>query len=96
MKTGDFDLFYELPDLSSCKMENNANFTSPTFLEHLNDSDKPIYIDLRNCSRNPYTLFLSNQDLNGTGEHCFGKFFKKRFLFCWYKLTTLCSFFYHF
>ncbi len=54
-------------------MDNETIFNSQL---HHPDAAEPVYVDLRNCSREPYTVFISNQDFNGTGEYCFGKFVK--------------------
>ena len=65
---GDFDHLYELPDLSSCKVNNDI----PSH-HSLGDEEDVVYINPSNCSRDPYTVFVPNTDLNGTGEYCFGE-----------------------
>ncbi len=68
----DYDLSYELPDLSSCLAGNESVSNSSV---HSSESgvNEPIYVDLRNCTRDPYTVFVSNVDLHGTGRYWFGK-----------------------
>lgn len=68
----DFEHAYELPDLSSCLVTNGSVNSSA----HQSDSnvDKPVYVDLRNCTRDPYTVFVSNVDLHGTGRFWFGRY----------------------
>ena len=65
---------YELPDLTSCTVKDGTIFKSKVLFYQ--DKEEPIYVDLKNCSRDPYTVFVSNQDLNVTGKHCFGKSLK--------------------
>ena len=73
IKTGDFDLSYDLPDLKSCSVPEGTIMNSEILHNH--NSGKTIHVELKNCSRDPYTVFVSNQDLNNTGKHCFGKSF---------------------
>ena len=65
----DFDVSYDLPNLASCLVGNES--LSNSSADHVNIS---IHLDLRNCKRNPYAIFVSNVNLNGTGRHWFGKF----------------------
>ena len=69
----DFELQYELPDLSSCLAGNESVFNSSVDQSE-SDENKTIYVDLRNCTRDPYTVFVSNVDMNGAGRYWFGKY----------------------
>jgi hypothetical protein len=66
--TGDYEFSYQLPDFSSCNLENI------TVNDSQSDHAKPIHVNVSECSTHPYTVFVSNLDFNGTGEYCFGKF----------------------
>ena len=72
MKDGDFMHFYELPDLSNCAVNNEDVFNSK-FNESEEISNDHVQIESKNCLKDPYTVFVSNADFNGTGEYCFGK-----------------------
>ena len=69
-KTGDYDFSYKLPDFSTCKVGNDSVYVS----QSQSGFDEAIHIDPSNCTKDPYTVFVSNLDFNGTGEYCFGKF----------------------
>ncbi|XP_028416899.1 polycystic kidney disease protein 1-like 2 [Dendronephthya gigantea] len=69
IKSGDFDLSYHLPDLKSCSVPEGTIMNSEILHNH--NFGQAILVDLKNCSRDPYTVFVSNQDLNDTGKHCF-------------------------
>ena len=70
VKNGDYDFSFQLPELSSCKMDDKNISQSH---EAGRGEEQPVVIELRHCSRHPYTVFLSNTDLNGTGKYCFGE-----------------------
>jgi hypothetical protein len=72
VKDGDFMHFYELPDLSNCAVNNEDVFNSE-FNESEEISNDHVQIESKNCLKDPYTVFVSNADFNGTGEYCFGK-----------------------
>lgn len=76
VKNGDFDISFKLPDLSGCMVDNENVFNSQTQFNQSEPEDiEPIHIDpYKNCLRHPYTVFLSNTDLHGIGEYCFGKY----------------------
>ena len=64
VRKGDFNLQYDLPDFSSCEV-NEHNTTT---------ENETIVIDpFNHCAIHPYSLFVSNIDFNTTGEHCFGE-----------------------
>ena len=65
---GDFDHLYRLPDLSSCKVNDEILSRHSS-----GDEDDVVFIHPSNCSRKPYTVFVPNTDMNGTGEYCFGE-----------------------
>ena len=67
---GDYDFSYKLPDFSTCKVGNDSVHVSQ--LE--SSSHEAVYIDPTKCAKDPYTVFVSNLDFNGTGEYCFGTF----------------------
>ena len=71
-KKKDFDLLFELPDLASCLAGNESLFNSSA---DQSESDVNIStpVNLQNCKRDPYTVFVSNVDLNGTGRYWFGR-----------------------
>ena len=66
----DYDLSYELPDLSSCFSGNASNSSAAQSESYKYEA---VYVDLRNCTRNPYTVFVSNVDIRGAGRYWFGK-----------------------
>ena len=68
-KSGDYELLYKLPDLSTCKIGNDTVYVS----DAQSDDAETIHIDPSNCTKDPYTVFVSNRDFNGYGEYCFGK-----------------------
>ena len=68
----DFDQSYELPDLDSCFAGNESLFNSSADQSE-SDVNTSIHLDLRNCKRDPYTVFVSNVDLNGPGRYWFGR-----------------------
>lgn len=72
VKDGDFTHFYEVPDLSNCTVNNEDVFNSQ-FNESEGKSSEHVQIESKNCLKDPYTVFVSNVDFNGTGEYCFGK-----------------------
>ena len=67
VRSGDYDLQYDLPDFSSCDVvdadEQNAT----------NKNDTIVLDPYKHCAIHPYSVFVSNVDFNETGEHCFGK-----------------------
>jgi hypothetical protein len=66
VRTGDFDLLYDLPDFSSCEVEVGDHNTT--------QANETIVVDpFRHCALHPYSVFVSNVDFNETGLHCFGK-----------------------
>jgi hypothetical protein len=69
-KTGDYEFAYKLPDVSTCKVGNDSVHTS----QSQSGFDETVHIDPSKCAKDPYTVFVSNVDFNGTGEYCFGKF----------------------
>ena len=66
VRTGDFDLQYDLPDFSSCEVEVDDHNTTQA-------NDTIIVDPFRHCALHPYSVFVSNVDFNETGLHCFGK-----------------------
>lgn len=70
MKTGDYEFVYSLPDLNSCKLGNDSVHNSDSNSIH---DGEALHLDMNECSRDPYSVFVSNFDFNGTGEYCFGK-----------------------
>ena len=72
VKDGDFTHFYEVPDLSNCTVNNEDVFNSRFNASEGNSSDH-VNIESKNCLKDPYTVFVSNVDFNGTGEYCFGR-----------------------
>ena len=68
----DYDLSFELPDLSSC-LSGNENVSNSSAAQSETGVNKTLYVDLRNCTRNPYTVFVSNVDIRGAGRYWFGK-----------------------
>ena len=70
LRNGDYDFMFQLPDLSSCKV-GDKNLSQA--YEEGHGEDQAIVIEPKNCSRHLYTVFLSNTDLNGTGQFCFGE-----------------------
>lgn len=69
----DFDLSYELPNLASC-LAGNESLSNSSADQLGSDVNISIHVDLRNCKRDPYTVFVSNVDMNGTGRYWFGRF----------------------
>ena len=72
VKDGDFMHFYELPDISNCTV-NNENVFNSQFNESEENSTDHLEIESKSCLKDPYTIFVSNTDFNGTGKYCFGK-----------------------
>ena len=68
-ENGDYNYSYELPDFSTCKVGNDSIYTS----ESKTGYGEAVHIDPKNCLKDPYTVFVSNVDFNGTGEYCFRK-----------------------
>ena len=71
IKRKHFDHSFELPDLSSCKINDESVLNTDISDE---DSHDVVYIHPSNCSRQPYNLFVPTTHLNGTGEFCFGEY----------------------
>ncbi|XP_028413717.1 uncharacterized protein LOC114536572 [Dendronephthya gigantea] len=67
IKAGDYEFVYKLPDFSTCKVGNDSVFTS----QSQSGNAEPVHIDPSKCAKDPYTVFVSNFDFNGTGEYCF-------------------------
>ena len=67
VKTKDYELSYQLPDFSSCNLEN------ATVVDSQHHRAEPIRVNVSECSTHPYTVFVSNLDFRGTREYCFGK-----------------------
>ena len=65
VRTGDFNLQYNLPDFKSCDLDMDGHNTSE-------DSGTVVIDPFSHCTRHPYSLFISNVDFNETGKHCFG------------------------
>ena len=71
LDTGDFNLTFELPDLSSCTLEETI---SGLEVNQSTEYNETIMVDpFKQCLAHPYTVFISNVDFNKTGEHCFGE-----------------------
>ena len=64
---GDYELSYQLPDFSSCSLEN------VNVKDSQSGDAEPVHVDVNVCSSPPYTVFVSNLNFTGTGEYCFGK-----------------------
>ena len=73
INVGDFEHSYELPDLTSCLVNDDVVYSSQDSFVDANNHDDVIFIHPSNCTRDPYTVFVSNTQLNGTGEYCFGE-----------------------
>ena len=67
---GDYELSFELPDLSSCLTGNNSALNSSN--QSSANEENLVYVDLGNCTRDAYSVFVSNVDLHGTGRYWFG------------------------
>ena len=69
----DFQLSFELPDLNSC-ISVNESVSNSSNDQSVSAGNTTFHVDLRNCTRDPYTIFVSNTDLNGTGRFWFGRY----------------------
>ena len=72
----DFQLSFQLPDLSSC-LGKNKSVSNTSGDESESAANATIYVDLRNCTRDPYSVFVSNVDLHGAGRFWFGMYTSK-------------------
>lgn len=66
VRSGDYNLQYDLPDFSSCDVGVDEQNTT-------NENDTIVVDPYKHCAIYPYSVFVSNVDFNKTGEHCFGK-----------------------